>query len=352
VTFGFRLEGKGFYLATSSVLIVDDYEPWRRYLSTTLRKHGLLVIGEVADGLEAVQKAQELQPDLILLDIGLPTLNGIEAAHRIRLVSPRSKILFVSGNRSRAIAEKALSTGASGYVVKSDAGSELLPAVEAVLQGKRFVGASISGHDFVEPTEDQSADLQRNEGVFSGQKTIRHEVEFYADHAGFVDSFARFIEVALNELKAVIVIATDSHQASLLQRLTADGLNIAAEIEQGRYIPLNVTDTLPNFVVNDSLDPEMFRELAGDLITEAAKGAKGEHPRVAVCGEGVHTLLAAGNLEATIMLERMWDEIAQIYEVDLLCGYFRSTFANEKSTSALERVCAEHTAVRGRELCY
>ena len=152
-------------MSTSSirVLVVDDYEPWRHFVLSALREQPQLeVVGQLSDGLEAVQQAERLQPDLILLDIGLPTLNGIEAAHRIRLVSPRSKILFVSGNRSRAIAEKALSTGASGYVVKSDAGSELLPAVEAVLQGKRFVGASISGHDFVEPTEDQSADLQRN----------------------------------------------------------------------------------------------------------------------------------------------------------------------------------------------
>jgi CheY-like chemotaxis protein len=291
-----------------------------------------------------VQKAQELQPDLILLDIGLPTLNGIAAARRIREVLPASKILFISENRSFEIVKEALSTGARGYILKSDAASELMPAVKTVLEGKRFVSASLSANDLVDPIEDQS----RN-GVtpFRAQKNVRHEVEFYADNKGFVDGFARFIEAALKEGNAVIVFATDAHQASLFQRLTEDGLNIPAEIEQGSYIPLNVTDTLPNFMVNDSPDPVLFRKLAGDLIREAAKGAKGEHPRVAVCGEGVHTLLAAGNLEATIMLERLWDEIAQRYEVDVLCGYFRSAFANEESISTLERVCAEHTAAHG-----
>ena len=132
------------------VLVVEDYEPWRRYFSTALQKQPeLQVIGEVSDGLEAVQKAEELQPDLILLDIGLPTLNGIEAARRIRRVSPASRILFVSENRSADIAEEALSTGASGYVVKSDTGSELLPAVKAVLEGKRFISASLAGHFLV-----------------------------------------------------------------------------------------------------------------------------------------------------------------------------------------------------------
>jgi DNA-binding NarL/FixJ family response regulator len=106
----------------------------------------------VADGLEAVQQAQELQPDLILLDIGLPTLHGIEAARRIREVSPASKILFVSENRSADIAEEALSTGACGYVIKSDAERELLPAIEAILAGKRFVSASLAGHFLVATT--------------------------------------------------------------------------------------------------------------------------------------------------------------------------------------------------------
>ena len=133
-----------------SVLVVDDYEPWRRFASTALLKQPeLRVIGEVSDGLEAVQQAQQLQPDLILLDVGLPTLNGIEAARRIREVSPSSKILFVSENRSPDIAEAALSTGARGYVVKSDAAGELLPAVKAVLDGKCFISASLAGHFLV-----------------------------------------------------------------------------------------------------------------------------------------------------------------------------------------------------------
>ena len=129
------------------VLVVDDYEPWRRFeRSTLLANEQLQIVGECSDGDEAIQKAEELQPDLILLDIGLPALNGIEAARRIRQVSPNSKILFVSENRSPDIAEQALSTGAGGYVVKSNGASELLPAIKAVLEGKRFISASLAGH--------------------------------------------------------------------------------------------------------------------------------------------------------------------------------------------------------------
>jgi len=102
----------------------------------------LHIVGEVCDGLEAVQRAQELQPDVIVLDIGLPTLNGIEAARRIRKLSPESKILFVSQESSADVVREALSVGALGYVVKTRAGSDLLPAVEAVILGKQFVSST------------------------------------------------------------------------------------------------------------------------------------------------------------------------------------------------------------------
>src|SRR5215469_1582838 len=130
---------------TARILVVDDYEPWRRFIRSALRKRPeLKLVGEMSDGLQAVQKAQELEPDLILLDIGLPTINGIQAARRIRECAPKSRILFVSENRSTDIAKEALATGASGFVVKSDAARELLPAVDAILQGKQFVSAILA----------------------------------------------------------------------------------------------------------------------------------------------------------------------------------------------------------------
>ena len=123
------------------VLVVDDYEPFRRFVCLTVGvRQDLQVIGEASDGLEAVQKAKELQPDLIMLDIGLPKLNGIEAARLIRKLSGESIILFVTQESSADMVEEAFGLGALGYVVKAHAGSELLAAVEAVCQGKCFVG--------------------------------------------------------------------------------------------------------------------------------------------------------------------------------------------------------------------
>jgi len=136
-----------------TVLLVDDYEPFRRFVVTKLHAQPQLrIMGEVCDGAEAVQKIEELQPDLILLDVGLPNLNGIEAARRIREVSPNTRILFVSENRSTDIAEEALRAGGLGYVVKSDAEKDLLPGIDAALHGKRFISASLAGHFLVTTT--------------------------------------------------------------------------------------------------------------------------------------------------------------------------------------------------------
>ena len=130
--------------------MVEDSDVFRKFICSTLGKRAdLEIIGEVSDGLEAVEKVEELRPDLIVLDIGLPSLNGIEAARRIRKLSPESKILFMSQESSADVVQEALGTGAHGYVVKSDAGSELLPAVKAVLEGKRFISASLAGHFLV-----------------------------------------------------------------------------------------------------------------------------------------------------------------------------------------------------------
>jgi DNA-binding NarL/FixJ family response regulator len=122
------------------VLLVDDNEPFRRFVRSTLSiKPELQIISEVADGLEAVQRALELQPGLIVLDIGLPSLNGIEAARRIRTLSPHSKLLFLSQESSSEVVQEALCLGALGFVIKTYAANDLLAAVESVLRKQKFV---------------------------------------------------------------------------------------------------------------------------------------------------------------------------------------------------------------------
>jgi len=314
------------------------------------RKPGFLIIAEASEGLEAVRKAEELHPDLVVLDIGLPGLNGIEAARRIHKISSATKIVVLTQESSATVVEAVLAAGALGYVVKAHAGRELLEAVEAVSLGRQYVSRAISGQDPFGATE-KEAPQQLNEAApyWLAPRIVQtartHEVEFYSDDACFLNGFSRFIETNLIYGNAVIVVASHFHQISLLERLRAQRVNIDAAIEQKRYIALDVTDTLSLFMVNDLPDRARFLKAAGDLIAAAAKAVNGNPFRVAACGECAPTLWAQGNSEAAVQLEHLWDEVARSYRLSILCGYMLKTFQSGQASQVYQRICAEHSSV-------
>jgi DNA-binding NarL/FixJ family response regulator len=333
------------------VLVVDDFEPFRRFVAKVLQQQPeLQIICEVSDGLEAVQKAEEMQPDLVLLDIGLPNLNGIEVAKRIRELSFKSKILFVSQQTSTDVVQGAFASGGSGYVLKTDARMELLTAINAVLGGKRFIGASLS--DFAYPKDEQTAVRARSEVVSAIRPrnvtiTRRHEAGFYSDDRSALGDLTQFIGAALKTGNAAVVVATKLHRESLLPRLQAYGLDIGAAIEQGRYIALDAADTLSTFMLNGMPDLVQFSKLFGDLVATASKAAKGEQTRVAIFGEMCHLLWEQGNVEAAIQVEKLGKQLVQTYDVDVLCGYSLG-IVEQMDSHSLQQICAEHSAVHSR----
>lgn len=114
-------------------LVVEDDSFWQATILRKLQEQpSLQVIAIAADGLEAVRNAEELQPDLVLLDVGLPRLNGMEVAKRLRKVVPAARILFVSGESCSDMMREAQGIGALGFVNKPNVASELLPAIQAV----------------------------------------------------------------------------------------------------------------------------------------------------------------------------------------------------------------------------
>ena len=322
-------------LSSIRILIADDFKDWRRQVLQLFQaRPEWQVIAEAADGPEAIQKAGELKPDLIVLDIGLPKLNGIEAARRIRRLSPRSRMLFLSQHDSPDMVQAALSTGALGYVHKTDASSALLPAVEAVLQDKQFVSGSLKGHKSTET---------------SGEKTPHsHEVLFYSDDTVLLDGFTRFIATALKAGNAAIVVATKSHRDSLLQKLKARGVDTDAALQQGTYVPLDAADALSKVMVDGLPDTVRFLGGIGGFIEAAAKAAKSEQPRVVLCGEGVSLLHAEGKADAAIRIERGCNELAKTHKVDILCAYPLSGFHSEEDERVLQSIYAEHSAVHSQ----
>jgi DNA-binding NarL/FixJ family response regulator len=138
------------------ILVVDDHSLFRQFVVELLGKRPeLQVVGEASDGLEALHRTVELRPDLILLDIGLPSLNGFKVARQIRSLVPESKIIFLTQESSADVVEEALSLGARGYIMKTRAQADLFSAVEAALSGKTFVSNLSATANFTFPTKGQ-----------------------------------------------------------------------------------------------------------------------------------------------------------------------------------------------------
>jgi CheY-like chemotaxis protein len=278
------------------------------------------IVGEASDGLEAIQKARDLQPDLVLLDVALPKLNGIDAAEQIRIVAPGAKILFLSLESSAGIVQEALRAGAHGYINKLNADSQLVPAVEAVFKGKHL--------------------------ATGGRRC--HEVLFYSHEAVFLNSVSRFIAGALTASGAAIVVATNAHSEGLVRRLKAEAFDIDAAIQKGTFVSVNAAEALSTFMVNGMPDRSRFLGTFGSVISSTIQATGTLHPRVAVFGENVGVLCAEGNTSAVIEIEKMCNDLLATHKVDVLCACPLSAFQEPSREPAYKSICAEHTAVFSR----
>jgi len=132
-------------MATIRLLVADDHEVIRRGVRSLLgTQPGWEVSGEAASGREAVEKAKQLKPDLVVLDITMPELDGLEATRQILEAVPKTKVLILTMHESEQVMSEVLKAGALGYVLKSDAADNLVPAVKALIHGKPFFTSSVS----------------------------------------------------------------------------------------------------------------------------------------------------------------------------------------------------------------
>ena len=312
------------------VLVVEDHAPFRRFICKLLQQRAdLQIVGEAEDGWDAIRQAEALRPDVVLLDIGLPRLSGIEAAGRIRALIPDVKLLFVTIESSLEIVEQAFSGGAHGYVYKPRAFRDVLPVLDAILGGAQFVSGGL-------------------ERVAHGDSLAshRHEVVFYSSDAVLVGTFSRFIAGALAVGNVVIVLVTEAHDQRIRHRLRASHVDVARAIREQRYLLVNPSELLATVMVGGQPDPTRFANAADDLLTEAARRIASPHARVAACGECAPSLWAHGEIEAALHLEHLWDGLVKSRQLDTLCAY--PLIAREESLHAVRSLCAEHTAVEIR----
>jgi PAS domain S-box-containing protein len=205
------------------VLVIEDYDPFRRFVCAALQRRAAeFDVTQASDGLEAVQKAVTLEPDLILLDIGLPKLDGFQVAKRIGSLVPRARILFVSQESSSEVIREALRVGGRGYVQKSRAHGDLLAAVDAVLGDKRFVS---SGLEFGDTTSAQTA--LRHERLFCSNDAIPKLV-LAEDHPAMRETIVKILH---SDFDVVASVETGLAALEATNKLNPDVLVIDVRMQ-------------------------------------------------------------------------------------------------------------------------
>ena len=317
------------------VLVVEDHEWWRRYISSALEQASQWeVVGAVSDGIEAVQKARDLKPDVILLDVGLPGMDGIQAARQMLAHDPSSRILFVSEQQSLDIAEAALGTGARGYIVKSDVGRELLPAMKAVIEGERFISAKLAGRGFETTTMGGSC------GRFGATKlgSMRTNHRSWMTMRGlpkprWLPGTASSWWSPVHDVTGFISDCRRAASTSTAPSRRGDVFGVMCD-------PLcRASSSTIGLTKHDSGTPRAL------VIMEAARGSKRDPPRVSVCGDGAATLLQDGLVDAAIRLEQLWDDVARTYNVDIFCPYPSHVLRCDDESQVFRDLRAAHSAV-------
>ncbi len=316
-------------MAPCRVLVVEDHEPFRRALCALLHElPEVVVVGEAADGDDAIRQATVLQPDLVTLDIGLPTLSGLAVASALHVAAPHTKILLVTNEWSSDVIDEAFRRGIHGFVYKPHLKRDVARAFSTIMGGAQFVG--------------RAERIARGDALASHH----HDLLFYSTDEVFVSAFSQFVASSLRQDCAVIALLTESHCESIRRNLQSSHVDLDHAIREGVYIPVNVQQLISKVMVHGTPDPTRFMSASGELVAEAVQRAADQGRKVAACGECAPALWADGYVDAAIQLEHVWDDVSRRQPIDVQCAYPMSV--REESAHSVKRLCAAHTVVEIR----
>jgi signal transduction histidine kinase len=176
-------------------------------------------------------------------------------------------------------------------------------------------------------------------------KLNAHIVQFYKEDSFLLDSLTKLIGTTLIAGDVAFVVATAAHREGLAQRLNALGLDVEVSARLGRYCAYDAAETLSGFMVNGVFNANLFLSFARYILSSLRPAADGKRPRIVFFGEMVTLLWAAGNIDAALKLERLWNELAHSHSFQLYCAYPIKVFGNEDHNQAFLDLCTEHTHI-------
>ena len=311
-------------MAPLKILVAEDFRAFREFVCSQLHRRTDVHVVAVDDGLAAVQAAADLRPDLVLLDIGLPTMNGLEAARQIRAQSPASKVVFLTQESAPEFVEAALDLGVDGYIIKTRAHDYMLPVVETMLAGRA------------------GGDERLRAARSSPDGRHRHHAHCFADDSALLASAERFVLATLAAQDAAIVAMTRPHLDALRGGLRRRQATIDRAIEQGTLVTIDANDTVHTLTADSGVDWDILKAGWIEVLAAAGAATGQPRPRVASFSETGALLIAAGHVETAMRLEAIAEDLVarDLPTLEITCVYPMLPPAHD---SSFTRICAAHS---------
>jgi len=306
--------------ARPTVLLVDDHQPILDTVSATLAGD-FDVAGVATSGAQALDVARAVDPDLIVLDVTMPGLDGFQTARALEEAGSRARIIFLSMHDADDYVGEAFRCGGRGYVLKTRVARDLAHALDHALAGRLFVPTLTS--------------------LFHVANGGGHAMELHGDEDSFVDGMAAFFDMALRRGDATCVIGTESLREGLESRLRARGWDIGSH---RRYVAVDAQQALNRFMDDGLPDPSRLAEVAAELDQYRRGVGEGAVPRLTVFGNMVALLHEQGNDQGVLAVESLWNTLTRGLPFFTLCGYSTACF-DDSASEVLEGACAAHWAV-------
>jgi len=307
------------------VLLVDDHPALLDRVSSLL-SDDFDVVGLYTDGREAIDAAPTVAPDVVVLDINMPGLDGFQTMRALEQSGSRAPVVFLSLHDAEDYVAEAFRCGARGYVLKRQVVDDLSGALDQVLHGRLFAPSLTSLYRLGDGTG------------------ASHAMQLYGDVPSFLDGLAAFFDMALRHGDATCIAATEDVREGLRARLRVRGWDVGGSPGDDRCLFLDAPDALNRFMRNGLPEPELLAELVAELDDFRRAVANNATSGLTMFGNMVVPLIASGNTEGTIELEKQWNALTHDRPYFTLCGYATSCFHNG-SADLWSSVCAEHWAV-------
>jgi CheY-like chemotaxis protein len=305
------------------VIVADDHQDFGE-AATGILAHTCDVVATVRDGASAIAATAEFEPDVVVLDIAMPGLDGFQTASRIRASGSSARIVFLSNYTGDDFVLAGVTRGASAFVSKSEMRRDLAEAVNHVVEGRSFV-----------PSASVLPQWRRPAGR-------RHDLLPYATDERFVSAVMGFFDSALDAGDSIIAVVSAPHREALDAEFERRGVDIAAVADSGRYATVDSAAALESILVHGIPDSDLFAAALDTLVQRGLSAAMVSNPHVTIFGEIAPLLYARGDHDAMLRLERIANEYTVTRPVSILCCYSTGCFDDAPVHAG---ICGHHSTV-------